>query len=146
MKRFEDRIKFTLFNTDSCIDNFEIDTRLVGTGLKVDLDFAFARKLHGVIKYVLKNSFDFRAITEQAEISIAHLDIDLQTLLANRFFVTFDRLVDNVARIELLQSRVGISGIERSHPEHVIDQLEEFFGVAVNRLENLLLIDNVLWM
>src|SRR6476660_9459881 len=54
--------------------------------------------------------------------------------------MTFHCIVDNVARIELLQGRVGISGVERSHPEDVIDQLKKFFGVAVDRLENLLLL------
>src|ERR1041384_3728088 len=140
MKRFENRIQFARFNADSCIADFEIDSGLVGTSLNFYRDLAFVRKLHGVIKYVLKYSFDLRPVADQAEISITHLDIDLETLLANCFFVTFHRFVDDVARIKLLQRRVGISGIERSHPENVIDQFEEFFRVAVDRLENLLLL------
>src|SRR5215470_12418030 len=111
MKRFENRVNFALFDSDSGIRNFQLYARFVRTRLDSYGDFAFIRELHSIVKHVLKNALDLGLIADQAELLIACLNINLQALVANYLLVTFYGLVDNFARLELLQGRIGVSGV-----------------------------------
>src|SRR5690349_3597113 len=130
MKGFEDRIDLALLDTDAGVDDLEFDAAFVVRRLNFYLDRSLGGELDGVVENILKDALDLGAITNNRQLLIAAMYVHLQTLLTDRLFMAFESLADDVARIESLQGRVRVTGVERSHPQHVVDQLEQLFRIA----------------
>jgi hypothetical protein len=75
MKGLEDRIDFVLLNANAGIRNLDLDTVTVRRRMHLNRDLSLGCKLDCVVKHILENAFDFRAVTHQWNICLRKLNV-----------------------------------------------------------------------